>query len=219
MRKNLVFDIAYFLVTRGFTLMILWLVFVVVLVIIESPIRTSATEVKVNLHQDRNAGLITLILEKDAHTDFDTLAHASHIASVNDAVAYLPLSSLKKSSFVPYYFLKYRGIFVIAAWAYILYQLFLILYDIKSQQYFVLKNVSRMRNMGIAIIILGLIDGIDFRFHAFVNSRYDLIFGDYRTQYGFGDMWTYLTFGFVVIVLASVFQRGNDLQKDSELTI
>ncbi len=79
-------------------------------------------------------------------------------------------------------------------------------------------NISRLRRIGHAIIILGVIHPLINRYLAALAEDYVTISGLELWPYTYID-WSYYVLGLVFLLIARVFKKGIELREENALTI
>lgn len=245
MRNKLSFKIAYSLVTAAFTLGILILLISLIGFIMGTGESISLNQVKLNVSVNTYNKRITAILEETGKTKpyneyvlnekgdtvgsnsglreiMDTLKifkEKDFVGHIEDPIIRLPLVYFKKSGNVNYILLQSRVFLLVLLWEYILYQIFLILYDLKKEIFFIDSNTRRMRKIGFAFIFLCLLD-FKIGYNIFLSSKNELIIpkGNF-VEFFTGNFLLYLTIASIVFVLSWVFNQGFQLKQENDLTV
>lgn len=245
MRNKLSFRVAYTLVTTAFTLGLLFLLLSVIGVFFGSGGSISWNNIELKVSVASNNKWITAIVEETGkskpYNEYvlnekgDTIGRNSgsreimdtlkvfkkedFVEHIEDPTIKLPLSYFKKSGNINYILLQSRVFLLVLLWEYILYQLFLILYDLKNEIFFIQSNTRRMRRIGYAFIFMCLLD-FKYDFNVFLSPENALIIhSGSKVSFFTGNFFLYLTIASIVFVLSWVFNQGTQLKQENDLTV
>lgn len=247
MKKKLSFRIAYSLITATFTLGLLLALLTLVDVIAGKDSSVSWNQIRVKVSGCNNGdGWITGILEQsrkmEQYKEYvtndkgDTIRSESGIRHrmdtikffgrensgvyLDEATVVLPLVYFKKSRNVNYLLLQARVFLLIFLGEFILYQLFLILYDLKKEIFFIQDNIRRMRRIGFAILLIGLLSfKVDGKFGVSSTNELVIPYNSFGIHFYPGNLLTYLAAASLVFVFAWIFNQGAQLKQENDLTV
>jgi hypothetical protein len=245
MRNKLSFRIAYTLVTAAFTSGLLFLLISVIGVIVGGGGTISWDEIELKVSGRSSNKWITAIVEETGKTKpydeyvlnekGDTVGSNSGLREILDTLKVfkekdfgehiedptirLPLAYFKKSRTINYILLQSRVFLLVLLWEYILYQLFLILYDLKNEIFFIRSNTRRMRRIGYAFIFMCLLD-FKYHYNVFLSPKNELVIhGGSVVNFYTGNFFLFLTIASIVFVLSWVFNQGSQLKQENDLTV
>lgn len=132
----------------------------------------------------------------------------------------IPLSSLRKGYLFQYLFLQGRVVMVWLLWLFLAYQLFLVLFDLRRDIFFVPDNIRRMRKMGYSLLLIAFLFIPDFNYEGYQTLEKSMIL-EYRLSIHFFDpiFLLYVIIAFIMLVLAFIFKEGSQLKQENELTV
>lgn len=231
MKENTALGVAYFIITRGFTLGLISLIFILSAIIVSlagggAPDFADDLELFVkepghreNIVSARGASSgqdVSLVsTEKSLSGKEYTSFHVS-------TKTYVKIEAGKAAKIVPFhfYFQLIRKLMTYLTWMFFTWQVFLILYDIKHRQSFAAKNERRIRRIGYALLFLAVYYCLVFDFYAELVGDTDLFIGvSPRLALFPGDAKIYLITGILMFVLSAVFAQGTRLREEVELTV
>jgi len=106
----------------------------------------------------------------------------------------------------------------LATFVYIAYQAKKLTYNIFENQHFDISNIKGLRNIGRAFAIIGILYPILQR-KITSSAISNILFPNVELSAQFENNWMYYTIGILLVIIASAFEKGFELQKEQALTI
>jgi hypothetical protein len=244
MKDKLAFRVAYYLVTAIFSLLLLSMVLFLVLAIFKKdPTSTvSFYQFKVKItNADNDSDYVRSIVQHTGQQEYfeeykETEGGHSYSRGVrekmdtvldftgkhyfsNEPEVSFSLNTLSKND-IAFYFLQLRSIAHMVLWLLVLYQVFLVLYDVKREQFFNISNFIRMRKVGYFLLIMAALYSVDFVFRGTLTREHALLITkEFKTIIFSEKTILYTTVGCLFIVFGWVFREGTTLKEESDLTV
>lgn len=135
---------------------------------------------------------------------------------LSDPTVKLPVYFFKKSNIVLYHYIRIRSLFLIVIWALLLYQIFLVLYDLRRAVIFSEKNVSRMRRVGFMFLALFVLQNFKDTYYGVLSPEGHLLLLDKKHILLMNISYLYLIVGLIFFGLSQVFVAGKRVQTEIE---
>lgn len=231
MKNKSALYLAYYLVTNGFTLGLIGFILIVISQFNNGGISTDKIEVKIiSDKHDRVRSIIEdgkylfgnnmNVPDKEEKAGItDEWSKKSDWARIKNTVM-VPVEYLRNSRSIQYYYRIISFLMIYLAWLYIAYQVFLVLYDIKKDQFFIEKNPVRVRKSGFALLVIALLNLFQFTYIGRFSGN-DVLFiqSDFSVRVFDREFLFYLSISSLMLVLSMVFQHGTILKEEADLTV
>ncbi len=231
MKKNFGLHAAYYIVATGFTLWLITLLLAIVEFIRPSgTIDIPVSQVRINFpglikgnvvekyKGDSGDGQRTGIVQVRVP---DTLRAGNKLEDAAPLerpvlVMYQPLHLFKGFDMVPYQFMRIRALLWVIAWQLFLYQLFLVLYDIKRSVLFTEKNVRRMKRAAYLLFALYLLSAVTFEFNAHALESGGFGLADSNGIALARSSLIYVFAGFLFLAFSEVFRKRRTAATEAD---
>lgn len=133
---------------------------------------------------------------------------------LSDPTVKLPVYFFKKSNIVSYHYIRIRSLFLILIWALLLYQLFLVLYDLRRSVFFSEKNVLRLKRVGFLFLALFLFQNFKEMYYGIVTPEGHLVLIDKKHLLLKNLSFAYLMIGMIFLGFVQVFKVGKHFSSE-----
>lgn len=235
MKSKTALHLAYYLVTTGFTLGLIGLIIMLLSLIMTG--RIPVGEKEINIRHGNYTQLRTVV-DDDKYVLYDTSFYYRDSAgsknefsvpdesyvradwlNVKNSIR-IPSEQLKQRHRIQDFYINIRFLLIYLGWLYIAYQIFLVLYDIKKENYFVSRNPSRFRKMGFVFFFISLMHLFTLEYSGMLYSDYELyIMSEFEINIFGRGFLSYLAIAALMLVLSLVFIHGKILKEETELTV
>lgn len=217
MRKNWHLPVAYYLVTLSFTMLLLGTIFAVIAFAgFDSGLSVGEVEVQLSRYRT-TVGKIEAIYEERGQSSGQAYIKPAFLDSVqvftHPTTVSLALASFKRSGIVPFYFLHAKFILTLILWLVILYQVFLVLYDMKREKIFIPQNTTRIMKAGYCFLVLAAFNIFRHSFTGYVSEWKELVLERSQKHLFPENFIIYLITGFVLLAFSTIFQHAAGPKK------
>jgi hypothetical protein len=238
MKKHIIFRLAYSLVCSAFVFCLLGVVFIILQTFFFGRNSNSGT---ITVEHGQGCGLATearIVKDirfsksspaNDTSSKLHTINGWSYgydtLAVLQDGDAYINQTStiniyaLKKNKPVYFYLFKLHQLLIYSCYALLLYQLFLILYDVRNDRVFMPENKKRTMIIGYCLFALALLNIIAPDFWGYIDNEQNLVISGISYTMFPKDFLLYLFMGSITIVFAWVFGYGTTIREENDLTV